>query len=277
MRILITNDDSHRSPLLELAVEYFSKLGEVSLVVPLYEQSWKGKSMSRFEPLHVQKGTLCGLPALSVSGTPADCVNLAIYNLLPEKPDLVVSGINAGFNVGLGFILSSGTVGACLEANLAGVPALALSQAFDPETRSRYSLDYMIESRSLERFRNQTTSILDHFLSKVSKCSLNDTFLRTPVTWNINFPSIAHDLNALKVTPIAQSRYTRVFNETSSKEGDPVRTFSHSSINEIKDPSSDCDTSLIVNGCATLSLIDIWGLGALARRAEVNELLDSFQ
>jgi 5'-nucleotidase len=277
MRILITNDDSHRSPLLELAVEYFSKLGQVSLVVPLHEQSWKGKSMSRFEPLHVQKGTLCGRPALSVSGTPADCVNLAIYNLLPEKPDLVVSGINAGFNVGLGFILSSGTVGACLEANLAGVPALALSQAFDPETRNRYSVDYTIESQSLQRFRTQTSSILDHFLSKANGSTGGDTFLRTPVTWNINFPSVAKDLKALKSTPIAQSRYSRVFNETSSNESDAIRIFSHSSINEIKDPSSDCDTSLIIDGCATLSLIDIWGLGALGRRADVKELLDSFQ
>ena len=59
-----------------------------------------------------------------MTGTPADCVNLGIYNLLESKPDIVVSGVNLGFNTGLGFLLASGTVGACFEANIAGLPGL---------------------------------------------------------------------------------------------------------------------------------------------------------
>ncbi len=63
--------------------------------MPLQEQSWTGKCVTRFDPAHAQELELFGRKALTVSGRPADCVNLAVYNLLDEKPDLVVSGINA--------------------------------------------------------------------------------------------------------------------------------------------------------------------------------------
>ncbi len=135
MKILITNDDSHRSPLLQFAISYFSRFGDVSIVVPLHEQSWTGKCVTRFDPVHAQEVELFGRKAFTVSGRPADCVNVGVYNLLDQRPDLVVSGINAGFNMGIGFVLSSGTVGACLEANIADIPAIALSQSFDVATR----------------------------------------------------------------------------------------------------------------------------------------------
>ena len=163
------------------AVEHFSALGEVSLVVPLHEQSWTGKSMTRFNPVIAQKAELFGRPATFVSGTPADCVNLAIHNLLDRKPDLVVSGINAGFNMGLGFILSSGTVGACLEANLAGVPAIAISQAFDTATRNAYTADYMIEPVRLQAFRDHTKKILNRLSEALLSGPTREQTLACPV------------------------------------------------------------------------------------------------
>ena len=132
-RILLTNDDSHDSPLFHFAIEALRKLGELHIAVPATEQSWKGKSMTRYGPLYAEKIAIHDYPAWSVTGTPADCVNLALYNLLDERPDIVVSGINIGKNVGLGFVFASGTVGACLEANIAGLPALALSQELTRE------------------------------------------------------------------------------------------------------------------------------------------------
>lgn len=276
MRILITNDDSHRSPLLQLAVDYFSALGEVHLVVPLHEQSWMSKSMSRFEALHVQNGTICGRAALSVSGSPADCVNIAIQNLLPEKPDLVVSGINAGFNMGLGFIWSSGTVGACLEGNIAGVPGIALSQAFDTETRNRYSSDYMIPEHTLALFAHATKKVLDEFVGKVLSPEHRQLFLSTPVTWNINFPFQLEGGSTLVATPVSETRYGRCFEEASNMAGSPVRVFQRGPLEEITDPRTLCDSSLVRKGRATLSLLDIWSISHTPKITAVRHILDSF-
>ena len=82
MRILLTNDDSHDSPLFLMIIQMLQELGELTIVVPAQEQSWKGKSMTRFGELYVDRIDLHGTAAWSVSGTPADCVNLAIAKLL---------------------------------------------------------------------------------------------------------------------------------------------------------------------------------------------------
>jgi len=151
--LLLTNDDSHDSPLFLHAIAALSRLGDVTIVVPATEQSWKGKSMTRYGALYVERIDLHGRAAWSVTGTPADCVNLGIYNLLPAPPDVVVSGINIGKNVGLGFLFSSGTVGACLEANIAGLPALALSQELTPA-----DFRYWDEHRS---FRPELSALIE--------------------------------------------------------------------------------------------------------------------
>ncbi|MEZ5595424.1 MAG: 5'/3'-nucleotidase SurE [Pseudomonadales bacterium] len=151
MRILLTNDDSHDSPLFLLAIRVLSDLGELSVVVPAQEQSWKGKSMTRFGELYVDRIDLHGTPAWSVTGTPADCVNLAIYNLLDAPPDIVVSGINIGINTGLGFLMASGTLGACFEANIARIPAIALSQAMSHEDHRDWYTHRRFSASALER------------------------------------------------------------------------------------------------------------------------------
>ncbi|MEM7468795.1 MAG: 5'/3'-nucleotidase SurE, partial [Pseudomonadota bacterium] len=133
LNILLTNDDSHDSPLFHFAIEALASLGELTISVPAAEQSWQGKAMTRFGNIYAERINIHGVDVWSVSGTPADCVNLAIYQLLDQKPDIVVSGPNIGKNTGLSFMFSSGTVGACLEANIAGIPALALSQELKPE------------------------------------------------------------------------------------------------------------------------------------------------
>ena len=103
MRILLTNDDSHDSPLFHYTIEALSLIGDVDIVVPATEQSWKGKAMTRVGGLKVEDIDLFGTLGKSVTGTPADCVNLAIHNLLEHRPDVVVSGTNIGKNVGVGF------------------------------------------------------------------------------------------------------------------------------------------------------------------------------
>jgi 5'-nucleotidase len=131
MEILLTNDDGPESPLLLFLLEKLSEFGRVVTVVPKHEQSWRGKAITRGKALALEEAMVGPFCAFTLDGTPADCVNLAVYHLFEKKPELVVSGINIGINTGCAFLWSSGTVGACLEGNLAGIPGIALSQMLD--------------------------------------------------------------------------------------------------------------------------------------------------
>ena len=129
MNILLTNDDGIDSPTLVPLARALGSCGAVRVVVPASERSWIGKAITRFDVVHAGTTVRDGVPMHAVGGTPADCVNLGVHTLAPERPDLVVSGINLGLNFGLAFVLSSGTVGGALEAWIAGVPAIAFSMA----------------------------------------------------------------------------------------------------------------------------------------------------
>lgn len=128
-RILLTNDDGVRAPGILAAAQALQAIGEVTIVAPAVNQSAKGHSITIEDPIYVDAVTLAGdLPATSVAGTPATCVKVALGALLTRKPDLVVSGINRGWNLG-SVTYVSGTVGAAREAALAGIPAIAASLA----------------------------------------------------------------------------------------------------------------------------------------------------
>jgi 5'-nucleotidase len=127
---LLTNDDGINSNFLRVLIEEFSQLLEVIFCAPDQEKSWIGHAISRHQKLKPENRSKdFNCEVFSLNGTPADCVNFAIGNLLPREPDLVISGINLGYNVTLPMILSSGTVGAALEASLLGIPAFAVSMA----------------------------------------------------------------------------------------------------------------------------------------------------
>jgi 5'-nucleotidase len=125
MRIMVTNDDGIAAPGIKALAEALTLLGEVTVVAPDRERSAAGHSLTLHSPLRVfelRQGWY------AVDGTPTDCVNMGIHSLLPFRPDLVVSGINHGGNMG-DDITYSGTVAAAMEANLMGIPALAVSLA----------------------------------------------------------------------------------------------------------------------------------------------------
>jgi 5'/3'-nucleotidase len=125
--ILLTNDDGIYAPGLWALYEELSQLGEVALVAPESEQSAVGHAISLITPLRVKKVTLDrGVQGWAVSGTPADCVKIALAELLPQAPEMVVSGINLGPNVGIN-VLYSGTVSAATEASILGVRGMAVS------------------------------------------------------------------------------------------------------------------------------------------------------
>jgi 5'-nucleotidase len=127
-KILVTNDDGYESPGLAALVEALSPLGEVYVVAPATEKSACGHSLTLTRPLHFVQ--LDERHYKLDDGTPSDCVFLALNKLFKnDKPDLVVSGINIGSNMGED-ITYSGTVAAAMEAVLQGIPALAVSQVY---------------------------------------------------------------------------------------------------------------------------------------------------
>jgi 5'-nucleotidase len=133
-RILVTNDDGVKAPGLLALAQVLQSLGEVTVVAPAEEQSGMGHAISITEPIYLDQVELPGgIVATALTATPASCVKVALDALLDHKPDLVVSGINRGYNLGMTAYVS-GTVGAAREAALSGVPAIAssLASAGDP-------------------------------------------------------------------------------------------------------------------------------------------------
>ena len=131
MRILLTNDDGILAPGLVAMHRELARMGEVTIVAPATPQSAVGHAISVSQPLFCQEIDVTEtVRGFSVDGRPADCVKLAVLELMAgAPPDLVVSGINAGANVGIN-VLYSGTVAAAIEGAFYGVPSVAVSLAF---------------------------------------------------------------------------------------------------------------------------------------------------
>lgn len=125
MRILVANDDGYLAPGLEALVEACRGLGEIDVVAPEQNASGTSNSLTLHRPLSV---FTAANGFRYINGTPSDCVHVALTGLLPQRPDLVVSGINNGQNMG-DDTLYSGTVAAAMEGYLFGIPAIAFSLA----------------------------------------------------------------------------------------------------------------------------------------------------
>ena len=248
-RILLTNDDSHDSPLFHRAIDALRPLGELHIVVPATEQSWKGKSMTRYGPVYAERITIHDAPAWSVTGTPADCVNLALYNLLDERPDIVVSGINIGKNVGLGFVYASGTVGACLEANIAGLPALALSQELSREDFIHWDQHRGFRDDTADALRRSLAVLLPRVWHEFVESHLDE---RT--TWNVNFPIVTPHVPEIRRTRLGFSTYRSCFQQ----RGDQfLFGLAHADI----DAAPDTDDATLKAGHISAALLDIRSFG----------------
>ena len=251
MDILLTNDDSHNSPLFRFAIDFVKTLGEVTIVVPKHEQSWTGKSMSRFHPLSVSQMQLQGDTVYCVDGTPADCVNIGVYHLCPKPPDLVVSGINIGVNAGIGYLFSSGTVGACLEANVAGRPAIALSQSLAPPVFQALTHHRHIEADEEARLRTQTVAILERVFQTLLR---HDDMFQRPVTWNVNLPYAAAPDWHLVPTVIGHTVYGSCFQPHGEQ-------FRHAGGTSYTDRREHTDGMVVQRGQVSVTCIDMRQLG----------------
>jgi 5'-nucleotidase len=255
MEILLTNDDSHSSPLFEIAIEKLKTMGNLQIVVPKEEQSWTGKSISRFRHLYVDEIKLNGEMAKCLDGTPADCINWGIYHLYDQKPDLVVSGINIGINSGLGFVLSSGTVGACLEANIAGVPGVALSQDFTRDIFMQWIHERVMHEDVLTHLRTQSMILLENVFDELLN---SEKILNRPMTWNVNLPYQAAPQCRMLRTFLGHSFYSSCF----KRKGDRYH-------HEMDPPQVDqrelADSTVVRTGHISLTTIDIRDMGRLTK------------
>lgn len=168
MKILVVNDDSIHAPGIALLAEAAAQLGEVYVVAPEKQCSAMSHRITLQGAMKVKKAAF-PVPvaaAYSVDGTPADCVKVALYHILKEKPDIVFSGINDGFNAGYD-IAYSGTLAAAFEARMNGIPAVAFSSA------GRKPMD-----------------IARMYLPQIAK-ELVARPCPPGAVWNVNFPAVA--------------------------------------------------------------------------------------
>ena len=198
MRILVCNDDGIHAPGIATLAEALRPLGEIRVVAPEAEQSAVGHAITIASPIRVKpvyrNGELFGH---AVSGTPADCVKVAVNELLDGPPDLVVSGINLGPNAGIS-VLYSGTVSGATEGAILGVPSIAFSLAtfHDPiwETAGR------VARRIVERFPGAGLP-------------------RTCVL-NVNIPNLPYsEILGVATAPIAPSRFVEEFDARTDPRG----------------------------------------------------------
>ena len=190
LKILISNDDGvFADGIRSLAAEAVARGHTVTVVCPDQERSATGHGLTLQTPLRAERADALfaeGVTAWACSGTPSDCVNIALDHLLPPalKPDGVVSGINIGLNASLGFIIASGTIGGAWEGALHGLPAVALSQDLTTEIYERLKAAGDIPDAEL------------HAILKISArhaAHLVPTFLaatppRAFIVHNLNFP-----------------------------------------------------------------------------------------
>lgn len=197
MRILLSNDDGYFAPGLNILAEHLSQLAEVSVVAPERNRSGASNSLTLDRPLTVRKAHN---GFLYVNGTPTDCVHLALTGLMSSPPDMVISGINDGANMGDDTIYS-GTVAAAMEGYLLGIPSFAVSM-------SRHGAQY---------FDTAAKVVID-LVKRYEK-----TGFPPPVLLNVNVPDIPYEeLHGMTVTRLGKRHKAEPVIKTNTPRGETV-------------------------------------------------------
>jgi 5'-nucleotidase len=199
VHILLTNDDGIYAPGLAAMKRELARLGDVTVVAPAVEQSGVGHSITFLAPL-MAKEVWEGDERFgwAVEGSPADCVKLAFGEFCPQRPDLVISGINGGLNVGIN-VLYSGTVAGATEGALFGVPSIAVSLEYD-------------DHANFDRAAQLAVSLVEQILAREDAQSW-------PL-YNINIPTVALERPAeVRVVPMATARWPADFDRRVDPKG----------------------------------------------------------
>lgn len=195
MNILCTNDDGYLATGIRVLASAARSLGSVTVVAPDREQSATSHSLTIHHPLRARRSSD---GAWIVDGTPTDCVILAVNALLPERPDLCVSGINQGPNMGED-VLYSGTVAGAMEATVIGIPAVAVSYTGD-----RYE--------EIEGWERVVGRILEQIMTQ-------PTFPEHTL-FNVNLPACAPDeIRGIRITSLGRRRYSESITRAKDPSG----------------------------------------------------------
>ncbi len=225
--ILVTNDDGISAPGIKALVEVMSKLGTVVVVAPDSPQSAMGHAITINNTLHINKISTENalVTEYSCSGTPVDCVKMAVSEIIKQKPDLCVSGVNHGSNSSIN-VIYSGTMSAAVEAGIEGIPAIGFSLCdydwnADFETCKPY-----IEKISLEVLQNG---------------------LPDGVVLNVNFPKKkADELKGIKICRQAKAMWVEKFDKRQTPIGKDYYWLTGEFINQ--DKGEDTDEWALKNG-----------------------------
>jgi 5'-nucleotidase len=244
MRILITNDDGVNSSGIMATKKAVEDLGEIKVVGPATQQSGIGHALTLFEPVRVTATTLAdGTEAYSVSGTPTDAVIIGIYELSREKPDMVISGINIGENLGMSELTTSGTIGAAMEAAVHGIPALAVSLQV-----SRGDIKFHDGHVDLD------FSHAKKILHRVAKRILNRGLPEGVDFLNLNIPS-SPETDKIKLTRLGKRMYTIHIQKRLDPRGRPYYWIDG---DPVEDDAKGTDVhTLRSQSCATLTPVSL--------------------
>ena len=199
--ILVTNDDSVNAKGIQSLVKIASTLGRVVVVAPDKPQSGMGHAITLSDPIRLNRVWMFGeVEAYSSSGTPVDCVKLAIYEVLERKPDLVLSGINHGENSSTN-VLYSGTMSAAIEGAMEGLPSIGFSLA-----------DFSSEADFMQ---------YEAYVSRIISKALEEDFPKFTCL-NVNIPNVpASDIAGIKVCTQAHAFWADRFDKREDQFGRP--------------------------------------------------------
>lgn len=255
MNILIANDDGiYSAGLYELAKE-MSGLGRVSVVAPDREQSAIGHAITMHQPLRCKKIQLRDLDidAWRVSGTPADCIKIGVETLLPERPQLIVSGINRGENLGTD-IIYSGTVSAAIEGSMFNIPSIAVSYAGDNDDGFKVAAA-------------AAAGIIGQLLEKRAAHML----------LNINVPEVKSlaELKGVKIAKLGVKKYRNNFEERKDPRGKSYYWLAGELVED--ELEEDTDIHAVRNGYISMTPlhVDLTSYGELSRLKGWEFKLDS--
>ena len=233
--ILITNDDGIESNGIFALYKALKGLGDITVVAPQFERSAVGHAITINDPIRVEEFSRPDkFKGYAISGTPADCVKIAVKHIMPVKPDVIVSGINHGSNTATN-ILYSGTVSAATEGVILGIPSLAVSlTSFDHKADMSYAGEVALKVAK---------TVIDKGLPP-------DTFL------NINVPSVPKDkIAGLVVTRQGRGRYEEFFEQRVDLNGRIYYWLSGKKM--ILDKENDIDDVVVLQNKVSVSPIQI--------------------
>lgn len=205
--ILLTNDDGIGSVFFHTLAKACKEEGfYVWAAAPLGERSWIGRAFSRHRSVQVNQAPGPGDQAWDIDGTPSDCVNIALGHLLPKKPDIVLSGMNVGYNASMPLGLSSGTLAGAIEGATWGIPSAACSLDLDHAT-----------FEAIRHASHQCPETLAPHLQ--AACRHAAKFAREMVgtthsgmtVHNLNYPATTQDFTVMEKTVPAHLRFGTLF------------------------------------------------------------------